>query len=526
MNSPDHLRMAVLSAMLVLLGTCGPATTLAPGAPTARPQSTVLPDVSIPLEGTEWVLTSLHRQNLVAGSSLTLAFYENNYMEGSAGCNSFGVDYAASGQEFHIAQIHRTDLECEDPPSIMPQDEAFFEALASITTYQATEDQLAFDSAAGERVLVYARKRPAAVDPALQDTEWLLTSLGGDSLLGGSRITLNLDTEGFEGFAGCNNYGGEYEAADEGTLLTSDIFQTLVDCLSPEGIMEQETAYLQALRRSATYRLADGRLEIADAAGETSLVFARKEEFGTDPTALLGTMWRLVSIDGDSVGEGSTSTLAFYSEFILGGHAGCGDYLAAYQANGDDLNLLMETMFDAACRVEGTHIEPEEQFLAVVAPKADLQLGESQLEVYGQRGGVLVFEQLPEEAGLDLEGTTWSLLAFVGPNPYAEEAEPWPVPDGLLLGTTIDLTLEGGAARGSASCNSYGAAYSHAGSSLRFEAITATEIACLDPVGVMEQETHYLELLAAVTSYHIYGDRLWLETGDGQALVLFAGGVR
>jgi hypothetical protein len=162
--------------------------------------------------------------------------------------------------------------------------------------------------------------------------------------------------------------------------------------------------------------------------------------------------------------------------------------------------------------------------LSVLAPKADVRLGEGLLEIYGERGGVLLFEPLPEQAALDLEDPTWSLLAFVGPNPFVEEPEPWPVPHGLLAGTMMDLTLEGDAARGSAGCNDYGAVYSHAGSSIGFEIIAVTEMACLDPPGVMEQEAQFLELLAAVTSYHIYGDRLWLDAGDGLALVLFATG--
>lgn len=160
--------------------------------------------------------------------------------------------------------------------------------------------------------------------------------------------------------------------------------------------------------------------------------------------------------------------------------------------------------------------------MSILAPKADLRLAEEQLEIYGERGGVLVFEPLPQEANLDLEGPTWSLLAFIGPNPYVEEPEPWPMPDGLLLGTKIDLTFEAGAARGSANCSNYGAAYSRAGSSMSLETIAVTEMACLQPAGIMEQEAHYLELLAAVRSYHIYGDHLWLETGDEQALVFFA----
>jgi heat shock protein HslJ len=362
------------------------------------------------------------------------------------------------------------------------------------------------------------------VDPALEDTEWLLTSLDGGGLVADSRITLNLGREGFEGVAGCNNYGGEYEAADRGALKFGFFSVTAMGCSTPEGIMEQEQAYVDALNEASTYRLEGSRLEIQDAAGETILVFARKDEFATNPSDLLGTVWRLLSIDGESFTGGSTFTLAFYSEYILGGHAGCRDYLATYQATGDDLNLLFEAMFDVDCRVEDAALEQEVQFLGVMAPKADLRLGEGQLEIYGERGGVLVFEPLSDGAVLELEGPTWSLLAFVGPNPYAEEPEPWPVPNGLLSGTTIDLTFESGAARGSAGCNNYGAAYSRAGSSMEFEAIASTEMACLDPAGVMEQETHYLDLLAAVTSNHIYGDRLWLDTGDGQALVFFATG--
>ena len=42
--------------------------------------------------------------------------------------------------------------------------------------------------------------------------------------------------------------------------------------------MEQEAAYIEALRSAASYRVADDRLKIDDAAGETILVFARKGE--------------------------------------------------------------------------------------------------------------------------------------------------------------------------------------------------------------------------------------------------------
>jgi hypothetical protein len=74
-----------------------------------------------------------------------------------------------------------------------------------------------------------------------------------------------------------------------GILRIPEIAHTETACPSPEGVMEQGAAYIQALRSSATYRLSEGRLEITDARGDTFLEFSRKTEFGTDPSNLLGT---------------------------------------------------------------------------------------------------------------------------------------------------------------------------------------------------------------------------------------------
>jgi heat shock protein HslJ len=41
--------------------------------------------------------------------------------------------------------------------------------------------------------------------------------------------------------------------------------------------MEQEAAYIEALRDAATYQIIDDRLEIATANGETVLVFEPQE---------------------------------------------------------------------------------------------------------------------------------------------------------------------------------------------------------------------------------------------------------
>jgi heat shock protein HslJ len=163
--------------------------------------------------------------------------------------------------------------------------------------------------------------------------------------------------------------------------------------------------------------------------------------------------------------------------------------------------------------------EQEGLYMAMLDGPARYRLDEGVLEILSVRGEALLFEPLPEQSQEALEGPTWSLLAFVEPNPVADIAAPLPLPDGLLPGSEITLALEGGAAQGSAGCNTYWADYSLDGNAFTFENLTFTEMACMTPEGVLEQEDRYLYLLPEVSRYHLWAGQLWLETEDGRALV-------
>jgi heat shock protein HslJ len=99
---------------------------------------------------------------------------------------------------------------------------------------------------------------------------------------------------------------------------------------------------------------------------------------------------------------------------------------------------------------------------------------------------------------------------------------PLPLTTDVRAGTEITINFSDGALRGSAGCNSYQAAYTRDASALTIGSTAATEMFCLSPEGVMEQEDHYLRALEDVVGFHIYGFQLWLETGDGRALVFSA----
>jgi heat shock protein HslJ len=119
----------------------------------------------------------------------------------------------------------------------------------------------------------------------LDGTEWVLILLNGRSVIERTQITLSFDDGFVSGSAGCNWYGVpsgaqaaffKYMATEDGTLTIPGFVITELLCDRPEGdVMEQEDAYIEALRSAAVYRVVDDRLEIDNAAGETTVVFLK-----------------------------------------------------------------------------------------------------------------------------------------------------------------------------------------------------------------------------------------------------------
>lgn len=115
----------------------------------------------------------------------------------------------------------------------------------------------------------------------LIDIDWALISLYGNNLIEGTSITLNFSAGFLNGQMSCNSYGGgpdsgKYIATDEGTLTITQIAVTVQLCSKPEGIMQQEETYIEALQQATAYQVVDDRLEIYNAAGETILIFVRQ----------------------------------------------------------------------------------------------------------------------------------------------------------------------------------------------------------------------------------------------------------
>jgi len=104
-----------------------------------------------------------------------------------------------------------------------------------------------------------------------------------------------------------------------------------------------------------------------------------------------------------------------------------------------------------------------------------------------------------------LDGTSWVLISFGATSP--------------LPGTSLTLSFQGGQTGGSAGCNSYGGSYQVAGDKIEIGPIAITEMACLEPQGVMEQETAFVQFLQAGQRFQIQDGELSIFGPDGAALV-------
>jgi heat shock protein HslJ len=102
---------------------------------------------------------------------------------------------------------------------------------------------------------------------SLDGSKWVLTSLNGSSPLQGTEITLAFDDGEASGSAGCNSYFGPYTVQGTDGLAFHGLASTEMACLEPEGIMEQETEYLQLLRAASRFAITDGQLEISGDGG-------------------------------------------------------------------------------------------------------------------------------------------------------------------------------------------------------------------------------------------------------------------
>jgi heat shock protein HslJ len=340
--------------------------------------------------------------------------------------------------------------------------------------------------------------------------EWTLLTLNGTSLLPDSMINVAFADEQITGFSGCNSYGGTY-TVKRSTLEFGELAMTAMACFK-EGVMAQEQAYTGALSKVAKFRLDSDRLELLDESGAVLLTYDRQEPFTGDPAMLIGTEWRLLTLDGSPLDETLPFTLAF-AENRYSGLAGCRHFEGDYQTGDGEIGFPMMMMVEETCPdADDAYWDLEGRFTDALSWARHWRVVNDQLEIRTERGEVLVFAPYTPMPEVTLDGTTWTLTAFID----GETAT------SLLADTEITLAFEDGQATGSGGCNSYGGSYTLEHGELHIGPVAITEMYCMTPAGIIEQETHFTDILTNITLFKWDADQLTLKTADGHGLVFTA----
>jgi heat shock protein HslJ len=123
-----------------------PAPTVAPTPEALTPEAPATPaGAADPLAGTEWTLVSFGAPEaeapVVAGTEVTLAFVPDGQAGGSSGCNGYSAEYEVQDNTVRFGEVVSTLRACEDE-AIMQQEQQFFEALTTASSFELAADQL------------------------------------------------------------------------------------------------------------------------------------------------------------------------------------------------------------------------------------------------------------------------------------------------------------------------------------------------------------------------------------------------
>jgi heat shock protein HslJ len=232
-------------------------------------------DLSV--EGTRWTLeTSVNQQgemvDVLPDSEITIEL-QSGELNGSAGCNRYFGSYELDGDRLTVGPLGATRMTCGD--ALDGQERQYLAALERAATAKIVRGQLQIADADGKTVLTFVPSEPMS----LTGTTWILLfhfngKDGFVSTLLDTEVTATFGEDGsLTGSAGCNDYTASYEIDGE-EISIGPIAATLQMCAEPEGIMEQEGAYLAALESAATYRIEGDTLELIDADGKRMASFA------------------------------------------------------------------------------------------------------------------------------------------------------------------------------------------------------------------------------------------------------------
>jgi uncharacterized lipoprotein YbaY len=149
----------------------------------------------------------------------------------------------------------------------------------------------------------------------------------------------------------------------------------------PDPISQQETAFFAALASAKTYQVQGDELALLDENGQNVATFTAVKE-----VALPGTSWLVRAYNNGkeavvSVIIGTEITAIFGPDGNLTGSAGCNNYNATYQVDGESISIEPAMTTLRACSEPEGIMEQEQQYLAALQTAATYRIEGERLEM-------------------------------------------------------------------------------------------------------------------------------------------------
>ncbi len=227
------------------------------------------------LVGTAWEVEFIGEPDngvaVIPGTNLTLNFLVDRYA-GSGGCNWFLGTYSVSESDLTMYAPAESGLQCQ-PTEIMNQESTYMSALINVTNYRLEGDKLLAFTVEDQQLLTLKPAQEWPLDGTTWDLKFVVQDTIWKPLLSGTKITLRIEGDQITGTAGCNEYSATAQVSDAGDLTIGDLTVGDQVCNEPEGIMDQESAYLAWLPDVQGYVKLGGSLGLQDAADAAQLLY-------------------------------------------------------------------------------------------------------------------------------------------------------------------------------------------------------------------------------------------------------------
>lgn len=230
---------------------------------------------------------------------------------------------------------------------------------------------------------------------------------------------------------------------------------------------------------------------------------------------LTGLSWQLNELNGNAVLPlpEAAVTANFDEEGRMSGSASCNSYTAPYEVDGNNITIGLAATTAKIC--PDIIIEQERAYLGALEATTTFEVNEEELAFMDDSGSVVAHYRVVSQ---ELAGSSWDVISY---NTGTEAVR------SVIIDTEITANFgDDGQLTGNAGCNDYFASYEVDGENISIGGVGMTEKFCMDPEGIMDQESQYLAALETADVYKIEAGRMEFRTSEGSLAASFTRAVQ